>query len=150
LKTLERKGYIASKKNGRNVTYTLVKHNPYVAKMIKLPIPLPHDVRIFNHTRLDKMDEEEFIDDWLNSIKFAFLNLLREYTLLGKKNTNEQNSEILRRILQVEIEDLTDIVRTYGQVLTRMVQAGTVKPARIQEIRSRMQEEVRNRLLRER
>lgn len=149
LDTLESKGCIGRKKHGRNVTYALVKSNPYVAKMLKLETPPGHDIRVFKRVTLDKLDEEAFIDNWMNSIKFAFLNLLRDYTLLGKKTTKEETKELLRRILQVEIEDITDINKAYGQVLTRRVQAGTIKPSRIQEIRARMQEEVRNQLLKE-
>jgi hypothetical protein len=149
LDTLESKGYIAGKKHGRGVTYALVESNPYVTKMLKLPTPIVHDVRIFKRVELDKLDEEAFVNDWLNSMKFVFLNLLRDYTFLGKKNLKDEANEILRRILQVEIQDLADTVEAYGQVLTRGVQAGTIKPERIQEIRVRMQKEVKNQLLKE-
>jgi hypothetical protein len=149
LDALEKKGCIASKKNGRNVTYVLIRSNPYVAKALKLPTPLLHDVRIMKRDKLYKLDEEIFVDNWLNSLKFAFLNLLRDYTLLGKKTTREETKDILSRILQVEIEDISDINKAYGQVLTRRVGAGTIKPIKIQEIRGRMQKEVRNQLLKE-
>jgi hypothetical protein len=147
LKTLESTGCIASKKHGRNVTYALVKSNPYVMKMLKLSTPSIHDFRIFNRVALDKLDEETFINDWLNSIRFAFLNLLRDYALLGKKNAKEETSEFLRRLLQVDIEDLVDIIDAYGQVLTRRMRAGTIRLERIQEIRLRIQEEVTKQFL---
>ena len=149
LETLEGKGYISSKKHGRNVTYALVKSNPYVAKMLKLSAPPDHDVRVFNRATLDELDADAFINDWLNSMKFTFVNLLRDYTFLGKKDVEETTKEILRRILQVETQDLTDIVNAYGQVLTARIQAGTIKLKRIEEFCERMQEEVRNQLLKE-
>jgi hypothetical protein len=149
LKTLKSKGYITSKEHGRNVTYALVKSNPCVAKALKLKTPTSYDIRIFKRGTLGKLDEEAFIANWLNSIKFAFLNLLRDYTLLGKKTMKEETKELLRRILQVEIEDIDDINKAYGQVLTRMVQAGTIEPSRIQEIRVRIHGEVKKQLLKE-
>jgi hypothetical protein len=147
LKTLESRGCIASKKHGRNVTYCLVKSNPYVGKMLSLSAPLVHDLRVFNRVELGKLNEEALVSDWLNSIKFVFLNLLRDYTLLGKKDMKVETHEILRRILQVEIEDLTDTVDAYGQVLTQRIQEGTIKPGKIQKIHLRMEKEMGKELL---
>lgn len=146
LRTLEKKGYIARKKLGRNVIYTLIESNPYVAKMLKLSAVHSHDVRVYSRVELDKLDEEALISAWLNSVRYVLMNVMRDYVLLGKKRKSEDN-ELITRILQVDIEDLVDIVGVYGQVLTKRVQAGTIRPSRIQEIQDSIRKDVRKRFL---
>jgi hypothetical protein len=106
-----------------------------------------HDIRVYGCVELDKLDEEALIRDSLNALRFVFLNILRDYLLLGRKRKGEDN-ELVRRILQVHMQDLVDITDVYGQVLRRRVQAGTIKLDRIKEIQANMWKDIEKQLLR--
>jgi hypothetical protein len=93
------------------------------------------------------LDEEALIQDSLNALRFVFLNILRDYVLLGSKRKGEDN-ELVRRILQVHMQDLVDTTDVYGQVLSRRVQAGTIKLDRIKEIQANMWKDIEKQLLR--
>jgi hypothetical protein len=115
--------------------------------MLKLSAPSGHDIRVYSRIELDELDAEALIQDWINALRSVFLNILGDYVLLGKKRKDEDN-ELVRRILQVHMQDFVDAADFYGEILSRRLQAGTIKLGRIKEIQDRMRKDIEKQFLR--
>ena len=153
LKNLVEKGYIGREERGRNVFYTLIQSNTYVRQMLNLDRWPSNaaDVRIQKRIVLNELDEKKFIADWINSIKFCFLNVIQDYMLLGKrmreseKETNSVNT--LRRFLEGHIQDMVDTINYQGAVMAKRVRLGTLNPDRIWEVRNKLLKQIKNEIM---
>lgn len=152
LKNLREKGCIEKKKRGRNVFYTLIRSHPYVRETLEWTwSPGGADVRIHKRIELGKLDEEQFITSWLNSLKFNFLNVIQAYLLLGKKTKeSDQETESIKRIrtfLEESVSDLADTVSFNGEAMVKEIKLGILDPERIWEARNKLLKQIKNEVM---
>jgi len=151
LKNLGDKGCIERKKRGRIVFYTLIQSNADVRQMLGWDWLPSADVRIHKRVELDKLNEEQFIASWLNSIKFTFLNIIQIYMLIGKK-TKEPDKETksittMRNFLEGYVSDLADTITFNGEVMAKEIKLGILNPERIWEARNKLLKQIKNEIM---
>lgn len=147
LKNLEKKGVVERRKRGKNVFYTLIRSSPYARQMMGWKWTSDPDVRIIKRIELEELDEEQFITDWLNTMKFSFLNIIKSYVLLGEKtresNDTKKNNLNIEHFIRAHISDLEDIVTLYGEKMAEEINVGSLKPKRIMEIHNKLQKQIK-------
>ena len=152
LKNLTEKGCIKKKKRGRSAFYTLIRSHPYVRQRLSWDWLPGADLRIHKRTRLDRLNEEQFIAYWLHSIKFSFLNIIQAYMLLGKrtKESNQETESIrkIRSFLEASVSDLADTVSFNGEVMVKEIKLGILKPEKIWRVRNKLLKEIKHDFLR--
>jgi len=152
LTNLADKGCIEKKKRGRNVFYTLIRSHPYVKETLEWTwSPGGADVRIHKRVELDKLNEEQFIASWLNSIKFTFLNIIQVYMLIGKK-TKESDKEtksilMMRNFLEGYVSDLADTITFNGELMAKEIKLGILDPERIWEARNKLLKQIKDEIV---
>lgn len=151
LKNLIKKGYIEKKKHGRNVFYTLIRSHRYVRQRLDWDWLPGADVRIHKRVKLGKLNEEQFIASWLNSIKFTFLNIIQAYMLIGKK-TKESDKEtksitMMRNFLEGYVSDLADTITYNGELMAKEIKLGILDPERIWEARNKLLKQIKNEVM---
>jgi predicted transcriptional regulator len=151
LKNLTEKGCIEKKKRGRSVLYTLIRSHPYVRKTLGWDWLHGADVRIHKRIQLDKLNEEQFIASWLNSVKFSFLNIIQGYLLLGKKtkepfNKETKSIEKVRDFLEASVSDLADTISFNGEIMVKEIRLGKLNPKKIWKTRNKLLKEIKNTL----
>jgi hypothetical protein len=142
LDAMEEDGWITHKK--RKSPYSLNKHIPEVAKM------LPR-IQIRGRVNLDELDAKEFIQNWRNSFDFTFLNIVKDYTMLGKAEVSGNSQDKIQQITQEHIQDIIDIIAFYGDTMVkRMVNADAMmEEEKIREVLGELQKEATDSTLRE-
>ena len=136
------KGYIKKVRQGKKrEIYTLNRENYYVQEM--LPRRIVHRRLI-----LEELGEEEFIREWLNSIKFAFLNILQDYMLIGEgkdilKDRGSNEVIPIDHILTSHLSDLLDVVKVYGHLLEKRIKEGNIDPKKVWDVRNKLSEEIK-------
>jgi hypothetical protein len=151
LKNLTQKGCVEKKKHGRCVLYTLIRSNLYVRQTLGWDWLPGADVRVHKRVELDKLNEEQFIASWLNTVKFSFLNIIQGYLLLGQKTKESSPQEIksiekIRDFLEASVSDLADAVSFNGEIMVNEIRCGKLNPDRIWKTRNKLLEEVKNTL----
>lgn len=142
LKALEDKKWIIHGK--KRTPYSLNRRNPEVAEMLGWN-RIPPDMRIRSRIELDKLDEEQFIANWLNSVKFSFLNIIQDFMLIGAKGEKLEIAETIEhRFLPAHTQDLIDVLASYGEKMIARIKLGTFDPNRVWEARNRLLEQIRN------
>jgi len=151
LKNLTKDGCIEKKKRGRRVHYTLIRSHPYVRKTLGWDWLPGADVRVLKRVELDKLNEEEFIASWLNTVKFSFLNIIQGYLLLGQKTKEASNQEAksiekVREFLEASVSDLADTISFNGEVMVKEIRRGKLNPDKIWETRNKLLKEIKDTL----
>jgi len=142
LKALRKKGYIRLEEKGRRAINSLIRNNPDVARMLGWD-RIPPDIRIRGRIELDKLDEEKFIEQWLNSVEFAFLNIIQDFMLIGERSEEADDNKTIRRFLAAHTQDLVEAVTFLGEVMAKRVRLGTLKPQKIWGARNKMLKQIR-------
>jgi len=105
--------------------------------------------RIVHHRlNLEELGEEEFIREWLSSIKFAFLNILQDYTWIGEGNNTLRgmgNDVIIPidHVLTSHLSDLLDVVKFNGHLLEKRIKEGNIDPKKVWDVRNKLLEEIK-------
>ena len=151
LKNLTTKGCIEKKKRGRSALYTLIRSHPYVRETIGLDWPPGAAVKICKRVELDKLNEEQFIASWLNSLKFSFLNIIQGYLQLGKKTKEgfNQETESIKKIqdfLEASVSDMADTISFTGEVMAKEISLGILNSDKIWETRNKLLKEIKDTL----
>ena len=146
-----RKDCIERKKRGRTVFYTLIRSNAYVRQMLGWDWLPSTNVRIHKRVELDKLNEEQFIASWLNSIKFTFLNIIQVYRLIGKK-TKESNEDtdsikMMHNFLEAYVSDLADTITYNGELMAKEIKLGILDPERIWEVRNKLLKRIKDEIM---
>lgn len=141
LDSLMEKGCIKQVKHEKRMIYSLNKDNDYVMQI------LGH-VRVCGLIDLTKLNEEEFVTDWLNSIKFTFLNVLQDYMVIGEGVKELQRKEdrytiSIERIMEAHLSDMIETTRKYGQSLVQRIERKELEPNKIWGIRNRLLDDIR-------
>ena len=105
---------------------------------------IPPDIRIRGRIELDKLDEEKFIEQWFNSVEFAFLNIIQDFMLIGERREEADDNKFIRRFLAAHTQDLVEAVTFLGEVMAKRVRLGTLKPEKIYGVRNKMLEQIRD------
>ncbi len=125
------------KPKGKRKIYSLEKSNPLVADRLKWNLPVDYSLQ-------QQLDEKGFIDSWFNSLKFAFVALLNDLTVLGQWRDQSK----LEDQMQGDIGDFVELLNIYGNTLAERVKDGTFKPEKLREIQREMHSQVKKQWLR--
>jgi hypothetical protein len=134
LDTLKERGLIRRKHRGRK-SISLVRENPEVAKLLSWN----PKIRIWGRQVLDELNEHEFIEDCIDSMKFCLLNIIEDYAVHGW---------VLEELLPSHIQDLEDTVNFYGEKMSRLIESGKYKPDRIMEVKRELLQEITRKMRR--
>jgi DNA-binding MarR family transcriptional regulator len=137
LKRLVHDGWIMRHKQGRRVLYSLVASHPEVQRM--LGSVSTERLRIRGRVRLDGLDEEDYVKQWIHSLKFPLLNILNDYLALSR---GIGDPERIRRLVEAHASDLTEVSIYYGELMVKRIRGGTLDPGKIVKVRDRLQKEL--------
>jgi hypothetical protein len=134
LHAMEKEGMIIHK--GARQGYSLNKKSPKVAEILGTR-------RIRRRANLNHLNEGQFIQSWSTSLDSVFLNIVKDYSLLGKAEANGSPKEKIQQIMHADIQDIMDIVAFYGDVMVkRIVNADEMmKEEKILEVLKNLQKE---------
>jgi len=133
LKELTLKGCIRRVRRGKREIYSLDVNNPYVRKVIGR-------VRIRGRVELNRLNEGEYVSDWLNSIEFAFLNVMQDYVYIGRgqkqlKSLGDGRTVTVEDVLRSHLSDMVEVARIYGQLLAERIARGELDLEELWRIR---------------
>lgn len=111
---------------GRYSLYTLIRSHPFVAQVLKWKRP-HHKIKLKGRLHLERLGEEQFVTDWLNTIKFCLLNILQDSIHLGKV----KNPDVICNILENHMSDLKDTVLFYSKLMAERIRLKTLDPEKI-------------------
>jgi DNA-binding HxlR family transcriptional regulator len=120
------------KPKGKREVYSLVKDHPQVAERLNWNLHIDPNLQ-------QQLDEEGFIASWLNSLKFAFVALLNDLTILGQWRDEKK----LEDQMQSDIENFVEFLNFNGNILVERIRLGTLKPEKLREIQREMLAEVK-------
>ena len=107
---------------GKRMIYSLERNSPHVKELLG---------RIIIHERveLNTLSEQEFIDTWIESMKFSLLNLIQIYMQIGKgvKELRNIDTGVMVPIENFQVEYVSDLVgvcKYYGGHLAEGVKNG--------------------------
>ena len=123
LKELTGKGWVTQKKQGRKMMYSLTPSNPGVMAMLGLGRVIRK-----GQVQLSSLDEEEFIEEWIHTLKFTLLNIIKDYLAISE---NANNVENLTRYLEAHFSDLTEVTKYHGELMVNMMNKKTLNSAKM-------------------
>ena len=100
-------------------------------------------------TELKSLSEKALLDLWIESVKFALLNVFQIYMKMGEgherlKSRGTGASIPIEKFLNEYIADLVLVCRSYGGFLVEGIKIGNLDPERIWEARNELLEEIKN------
>lgn len=133
---------------GRVQVYELNEESEYVQEMLGWKTEHGTVVRIERYTNLNRLNEGKFIANWLNSIKFAFLNIVQDYMVLGKgtkelRRRGNGATQPIERFLEAHLSDMVDIAQLYGEILAERIQREELDPKKVWNIRNKVLKELK-------
>jgi len=146
LEYMVNEGYIKKVKQGKKrEIYSLNREHYYVQKM--LPRRIVHGI-----LNLKELNEEDFVKEWLNSIKFAFLNVLQDYVLIGEGNNilrdiGTGEAIPIDHILTGHLSDLLDAVKFNGHILENRIKEGNMDSKKVWDVRNKLHEEIKEEII---
>jgi len=158
LRTLVKKGCIWREEHGRETVYSLITSNSYVAQMRGWPSrPGGPVVIVKQRLKMHELNEEEFVDVWISSAKFALLNIIQDFTSLGEIEGRREAGEVqlgeadervkmLRHFIDAHVSDLTSITIWYGEAMVEEVRNGAFKPEKMLAVRDLLLKQIRDEL----
>ena len=128
-------------RKGKYVIYSLEKNHPYV-------LPLLERVRVLGEIDLKCLDAEGFLAQWLNSIEFAFLNVVQYYITLGvgiKEVRSKAGGDYqpIEKPLREYLSDMNEVCQLYGEFLSERIRGGELKPERMWIVRDKLLEKLK-------
>jgi len=143
LRALVKKGCIWREEHGRETVYSLITSNPYVAQIMGYPSrPGGPVVIVKQRLKMHELSEEEFVDAWISSVKFALLTIIQDFTSLGEIEMRREAGEIqpgeadervkmLRNFIDAHVSDLTSMTIWHGEAMVEEVRNGAFKPEKM-------------------
>ncbi len=146
LKYLVREKYIKRKRKGKFVFYSLDINHPDVLSLLERERKLNDiDFSSFDATRA-----RYFLTSWLNSLEFAFLNIVQYYIQVGmgglpelEKITGGPQGPI-EQLMQEYIFDMNEVCQLYGELLSKKIQSREIKPEMMLTARHQLLERLKN------
>ena len=89
--------------------------------------------------QLNSLNEKEFIEDEIHRLKFALLNVIKDYMSLAE---NPHEPEKINRYIEAHISDLTEVTMNYGELMVKMIKTEIFNADRIQKTLDMLQREL--------
>ncbi len=127
---------------GKREIYRILKDSPEVVALLKSLILLRGAIE------LPALSEKEHLDVWIESVKFALLNIFQMYMEMGMGET-EWKSRGTGAIVTIEtllngyFADLVDGCRFYGVALARGIENGLLDKDKVWDARNDILEEIK-------
>ena len=143
LKELVKKGCVKRVQRGKREIYSLVKDHPYVMELLGR-------VRIGGRINLSQLDECDFIEDWINIMKFGLLNIIQDYLTIGRgyyelKKRGDGSILPIEQFIEDHFSDMSEICQFYGAVFAERISRGELDPQKIWDFRNKLLEEIKTR-----
>ena len=105
----------------RKTPYFLNRKNPDVMEEIGYRKDTLEITRTKGRVNLFGLYEDQFIRQWRASLNFAFLNIIKDYAMLGKAQANKSPKEKIQQHIQTDIQDMIDVIASYGEVMVKRI-----------------------------
>jgi hypothetical protein len=86
---------------------------------------------------------EQFIRDWRASLDFSFLNIVKDYWLLGKAEAKGTPKDKIQQITQAHINDMVLVIAEYGTTMVKQIKSGEMEEGEIAKAVKDLQEETK-------
>ncbi len=143
LKDLVGKHYIKKVPRGKRKIYSLERDNPHVNALLDRII-------IRERVELKTLSEQEFLDIWIESLKFTLLNIIQCYMQIGEGD-KELKSRGTGAMVPIEnflvgyISDLVEVCKYHGEFLAKGIKMGDLDPKMVWEARNELLEGIKRR-----
>ena len=129
-------------KGGKRKIYSLERDHPYVMELLGR-------LRIIGTIYLAELDERELLEHWLNSIRFAFVNVVGYYIAVGKgaeevRSLGDGATLPIEKLLEEYLSDMVEVCQYGGEVLAERIRRGEFDLERVWEERDRLLEKVKD------
>ncbi len=129
---------------GKRKIFHVLKGHPEVDALLKRLIILRGAIE------LPALSEKEHLDIWIESIKFALLNIFQYYMEMGmgeKEKRSRGTGAIIpiENLLSEHLADLVDVCRFYGVALARGIEGGLLDTDKVWDARNDILEEIKER-----
>lgn len=139
---LEKDNCIRRVPRGKRKIYSVLKGHPEVDSIIG------RRIIVSGRIELKSLSEKELLDSWIESIKFALLNIFQCYMEIGR------GKKILRsigngKIIPIEnllgeyFSDLISVCHSYGGFLVDGIKRGNLEPEIVWKARNEILEEIK-------
>jgi len=129
LQSLVQKGCIKKVPRGKREIYQIVRDSPIVSAFLGR-------VRIKGYIDLEDICEGELLEEWLGSMKFTLVNVVKGYTIMGKgikelKSIGDGASMPTSKLLEEYISDMLAVTQFYGRILVEGISRERLDPERV-------------------
>ena len=140
---LVKDGCIKKIPRGKREIYRVLKGNPEVDALLKRLIILRGAIE------LPALSEKEYLDVWIESVKFALLNIFQMYMEMGKGDTEKKSMGTgamvpIEDLLSEHLADLVGVCRFYGVALASGIEGGLLDTEKIWEARNAVLKEIKD------
>lgn len=131
LKKLVQEGCVAKVPRGKREIYRIVRDSPIVSEFLGR-------IRIRGRINLNELNEEELLEEWLGSVKFSLVNVVKGYTIKGRgikvlKSISNGATLPTEKLLEEYLSDMLAVTQFYGRVLVEGVSSGRLDPEKVLE-----------------
>lgn len=136
-------GCIEKTPRGKRQIYHVLKDSPEVAALLKRMIILRGAIE------LPALNEKEHLDVWIESVKFALLNIFQCYLEMGKGKTEKRSRGTgaivpIENLLSEQLADLVGVCRFYGVALVKGIEGGLLDTEKVWDARNDILEEIKS------
>lgn len=129
LQSLIQEGCVTKVPRGKREIYRIMRDSPIVSDFLGR-------VRIKGRINLNELDERELLEDWLSSVKFTLINVVRGYTIMGRgvkvlKSIGDGATLPTEKLLEEYLSDMLAVTHFYGRVLVEGVSSGRLDPDKV-------------------
>ncbi len=129
LKKLVQDGCVVKVPRGKREIYQIVRDNPIVSAFLGR-------VRIKGYIDLNQLSEGELLEEWLASVKFNLINVVKGYTIMGRgiktlRSIGDGATLPTEKLLEEYMSDLLGVTQFYGRILVKGVSRGRLDPEKV-------------------
>lgn len=129
LKKLVQEGCVTKVPRGKREIYRIVRDSPIVSEFLGR-------VRIKGQVNLNELSEGELLEEWLCSMKFTLVNVVRGYMIMGKgikelKSIGDGASMSTSKLLEEYISDMLAVTQFYGRILVEGISSERLYPEKV-------------------
>lgn len=126
---------------GKRRIYHILKDSPEVVALLKRLILLRGAIE------LPALSEQEHLDVWIESVKFALLNIFQMYMEMGMGKTEKKSRGTgaivpIENLLNEYLTDLVEVCRFYGLALARGIEGGLLDKDKVWDARNDIKKKI--------
>ena len=126
---------------GKRKIYAIERDSPFVGELLGR-------LRVMGKVELNGLSAGEFLTQWLNSLEFAFMNMIPYYIAVGRGVEEVRSiaggaSLPMEQLLAGYLSDMNEVCQFYGEVLSERIRRGELEPERMWDARDQLLERLK-------